>query len=285
MDLDGLSLLWLGCLSLLVLWVLIVCFRKYSDWRISKNRKKYFELNKEACTKSKKRGNGLLKSYKLYADYRESFDLNRVIECSSSVAAGSRQDPVKYLLKYSDIDKSAVDMERLEYMAKFMNDYELFIEEMENTKNIIRKNLPLFYRIFTDRDKLPYTICELNYNLAYIRKPFLQFLYVSPAGRSRIENKIVIDEEMIDKMVNEIGESITKKGHIGRQRSIMTNDLREAIKSRDNYTCCECGNSVYDEPNLLLEVDHIVPVSKGGKTEASNLQTLCWRCNRQKSNK
>ncbi|MCM1180947.1 MAG: HNH endonuclease [Clostridium sp.] len=63
----------------------------------------------------------------------------------------------------------------------------------------------------------------------------------------------------------------------------MTNDLREAIKKRDNYTCCLCGNSVYNEPNLLLEVDHIVPISKGGKTEAGNLQTLCWRCNRKKS--
>ena len=46
----------------------------------------------------------------------------------------------------------------------------------------------------------------------------------------------------------------------------MTQDLREAIKKRDNYTCCKCGNSVFKEPNLLLEVDHIIPVSKGGLT-------------------
>ena len=37
--------------------------------------------------------------------------------------------------------------------------------------------------------------------------------------------------------------------------------------------------------NLLLEVDHIIPISKGGKTEPDNLQTLCWKCNRTKSNK
>jgi 5-methylcytosine-specific restriction endonuclease McrA len=62
----------------------------------------------------------------------------------------------------------------------------------------------------------------------------------------------------------------------------MTADLREAVKQRDNYTCQKCGNSVLKEPNLLLEVDHIIPVAKGGKTEPDNLQTLCWRCNRAK---
>jgi 5-methylcytosine-specific restriction endonuclease McrA len=34
-----------------------------------------------------------------------------------------------------------------------------------------------------------------------------------------------------------------------------------------------------------LEVDHIKPVSKGGLSIETNLQTLCWRCNRTKSNK
>ena len=32
-------------------------------------------------------------------------------------------------------------------------------------------------------------------------------------------------------------------------------------------------------------MDHIVPVSKGGCTVEDNLQTLCWKCNRAKSNK
>lgn len=60
--------------------------------------------------------------------------------------------------------------------------------------------------------------------------------------------------------------------------------LREYILSRDNYTCKKCGLSRYKEPHLLLEVDHIVPVSKGGSSIEGNLQTLCWQCNRSKSN-
>lgn len=59
--------------------------------------------------------------------------------------------------------------------------------------------------------------------------------------------------------------------------------LREWILKRDNYTCRQCGNSMTTEPNLLLEVDHIAPVSKWGPSIPENLQTLCWKCNRAKS--
>ncbi|OON85411.1 HNH endonuclease [Oribacterium sp. C9] len=65
----------------------------------------------------------------------------------------------------------------------------------------------------------------------------------------------------------------------------MTSKLRQQIKERDNYTCKFCGNSTHKEPNLLLEIDHIIPVAKGGYTVEDNLQTLCWKCNRSKSDK
>ncbi|MFR0577644.1 HNH endonuclease [Bifidobacterium thermophilum] len=40
------------------------------------------------------------------------------------------------------------------------------------------------------------------------------------------------------------------------------------------------------EPNLLLlEIDHIIPVARGGETVEDNLQTLCWKYNRAKSDK
>ena len=36
---------------------------------------------------------------------------------------------------------------------------------------------------------------------------------------------------------------------------------------------------------ILLEVDHIVPVSKWGQSTPENLQTLSWKCNRSKGNR
>ena len=65
----------------------------------------------------------------------------------------------------------------------------------------------------------------------------------------------------------------------------MTSALREKIKQRDNFTCRNCGLSTQQEPNLLLEIDHIIPLSKGGITSEVNLQTLCWKCNRAKGAK
>ena len=55
--------------------------------------------------------------------------------------------------------------------------------------------------------------------------------------------------------------------------------IRAMVLVRDGGRCRKCRRAVN------LEMDHIVPVSKGGKTEESNLQTLCRRCNRAKSRK
>ncbi len=55
--------------------------------------------------------------------------------------------------------------------------------------------------------------------------------------------------------------------------------IRAAVLVRDGGRCRRCRRAIN------LEMDHVVPVSKGGKTEESNLQVLCRRCNRVKSRK
>jgi len=55
--------------------------------------------------------------------------------------------------------------------------------------------------------------------------------------------------------------------------------IKEVFK-RDNYTCQYCG-----QVGGKLEADHIIPFSKGGSDEMSNLITSCRKCNRQKKDK
>lgn len=59
--------------------------------------------------------------------------------------------------------------------------------------------------------------------------------------------------------------------------------LRTKILERDNYTCQLCGstnkNNHSSKQKVILEVDHIKPLTLGGKTVEENLWTLCSRCN------
>lgn len=65
------------------------------------------------------------------------------------------------------------------------------------------------------------------------------------------------------------------------EREKMTPKLRYQIMKRDHFRCVICGASA--EEGAKLHVDHVQPVSKGGKTVESNLRTLCDRCNLGKS--
>lgn len=57
---------------------------------------------------------------------------------------------------------------------------------------------------------------------------------------------------------------------------------RFEIFKRDNFTCSYCGKR---PPDVLLEVDHIIPRAAGGSDDADNLTTACWECNSGKSDR
>lgn len=61
-------------------------------------------------------------------------------------------------------------------------------------------------------------------------------------------------------------------------RSPIPSALREMVFDRDGYRCVWCDS---EED---IELDHIVPFSRGGSDSESNLQTLCRSCNRSKGN-
>ena len=63
-------------------------------------------------------------------------------------------------------------------------------------------------------------------------------------------------------------------------RKPIGNSKRFEIFKRDKFTCQYCGNH---PPKTILELDHIIPVSKGGGNEEDNLATSCFECNRGKA--
>lgn len=67
------------------------------------------------------------------------------------------------------------------------------------------------------------------------------------------------------------------------RRRLRTNlgRVRFLILERDNFRCVFCGTSATES---RLEVDHLVPVSRGGGDESANLAASCIDCNAAKSN-
>ena len=64
------------------------------------------------------------------------------------------------------------------------------------------------------------------------------------------------------------------------KRKALSTKSRFEIFKRDEFTCQYCGAH---PPEVVLEVDHIIPVADGGANDETNLTTACFDCNRGKS--
>lgn len=86
------------------------------------------------------------------------------------------------------------------------------------------------------------------------------------------------------------------------KRSDIPGAERRKILARDKYTCHACGIVGFEVRNkslrghtsfayhtektgVYLSVDHIVPRSRGGTNDPSNLRCLCTTCNTLKGTK
>lgn len=69
---------------------------------------------------------------------------------------------------------------------------------------------------------------------------------------------------------------------MANERAKLTAGLRYLVLKRDNFSCKSCGASPVESNGVQLEVDHIRSIEQWGRTELSNLQTLCRNCNRGK---
>jgi len=50
------------------------------------------------------------------------------------------------------------------------------------------------------------------------------------------------------------------------------------VFKKDNFTCQYCGRSPRQH-NIVLELEHIKPIAKGGDYSLNNLTTACEECN------
>lgn len=60
---------------------------------------------------------------------------------------------------------------------------------------------------------------------------------------------------------------------------VIPRHIAAAVHKKCQGQCVECGSKTY------LELDHIIPLSRGGATSENNLQLLCRGCNSKKGNR
>lgn len=216
--------------------------------------------------------------------YLSKLSFENTIQVSRSIVNSAKLKQEEYVWKYFYKDKTDEEiLEQLNAIETKLNKINLNAQRAYEKAEAMKAERydkcmsHLIYKFPLSKAALPdwNIIRPLTQNYNYI------FLYVSPQGRSSLKVIIPFNHSLKSYIIQKIKYKNSAKG----QRNLMTDKLRKKILERDNYTCQNCGNSTYNEPNLLLEVDHIIPVSKGGKTIENNLQTLCWKCNRSKSNK
>jgi hypothetical protein len=204
---------------------------------------------------------------------------------SLQVVRNASADPLKYLMKYfsikadhntlADVQRVAGDISRLEEAVANVKGREADITAKINPPAFILKH---YREQFWD---------QIGVHLSPIRVPYPQykFQYTSAGGNSGQTTTVELNTPTLEALSATLADKIRWAKSTAGQRALMTSTLRGHIKERDNYTCLNCGVSLAAEPHLLLEVDHIMPVSRGGLSVPENLQTLCWKCNRSKGAK
>ena len=112
--------------------------------------------------------------------------------------------------------------------------------------------------------------------------------YTSPKGQNSYSRGLECDFEQLRSGLTEIRQIQQARSSARflsqQERNRMSESVRYQVLSRDNSRCTRCGATPQTH-GVSLHVDHVVPVSKGGKTEIDNLQTLCAPCNLGKSNR
>jgi hypothetical protein len=145
--------------------------------------------------------------------------------------------------------------------------------------DLIREIISLWTKTLEIEGRRPFTSDIKKY-----QSPYSQDTYRRRFGSWKKALILAYNSINVNDTESDISESLkivteNKPSKILRvEPSIRTRFL---VFKRDQFTCVFCGRSGL---GVRLEVDHKIPLSKGGSNRIENLQTLCFECNRGKGN-
>ena len=224
----------------------------------------------------------IMKKYGVEGDRIDDVIIDRMIEDSREQYFGEvilppcKNKDIVALLRYyaysgkrpvlTPIEKIDRDKVNLSYIAQDMLDLRLdpfeqrgYLEKLWNDESTLLK---LYYS-------------EWEFFKRQLDKEIEKIVYGVVSGTSP---NVKYDQRTLEEMpLQKIRECYPSYGEKLR------NSVFDAAFENGVYKCQRCGMTSSHKKDF--QVDHIVPMSKGGKTVASNLQLLCFRCNMIKADK
>lgn len=268
-------------LSMLLIFVLGIVIALAVSRTKEKERIKYSDFLSEhslAIKKLKK----LNEEYKLYEFkprcYEHSYDnenLYNEIAC------------IDYLIYKLQFDKREV-LDEINKTHYNKTHYNAYLEEVNKIKTFgLYSDIPGNLK----QDKLlKYEEIMFDEEIQRITPTYMikvKLININSSGYQKTSKIKIFGEDIVKNLINELNKRngtfyLNKEiwNAICRvERGRVSNEMRRKIYERDNYRCRCCGRS---QNEVDLEIDHIVPIAKGGKSTSDNLQTLCAECNKRK---
>lgn len=194
-----------------------------------------------------------------YSALKEKFTQNEIVETFLLYAKRDEQWKARYNWEICDLNNleeiSSMEPERAKKYLK--NKYgNLKIEEVVFSENI--------------GDSMKKSILTILHNYGEVEAMEL-------LGMARMEVKKAKLREVKIKITQKAQE-LYPRNNTNKGRQPISDGVKIFVWQRDGGKCVKCGG------HEKLEYDHVIPVSKGGSNTERNIQLLCEKCNRAKSN-
>lgn len=242
--------------------------------------KKYLNYSQKQIIKNSRRLNAIKSLNEKYKN-KVNMNLNPYDHIEYALNSKAKYDKVtcdNYFQMYveNNIKELKRIIPKIEKNKQIMESYE---SELKKINNEIPSHLNYFREKKLIKKEVLKSIRDYHVKI--------NLSYTSPAGRNSYNKHEIYDTATIKHWLTLVEENIKTKSsrqmQIKKERALMSSSLRFEILERDNFTCQTCGSKAED--GVKLHIDHIYPVSKGGKTVKDNLHVLCDRCNLGKSDR
>ena len=197
-----------------------------------------------------------------------------------SISKRGKKGISNIITRLNDLGKVGVDIQHKPSQVSFSSYHNVFKlkQTQENEPQLVKGKITVFDNTKITQDiphKAVFYVYKTN---LYIFEAY--DIHTPEEQRLLIKEHYFKQEKKFKRLQKEIQlfEKL-ESSELPQSREPIPEDVRFFVWRRDGGKCAKCGSKEN------LEFDHIIPVSKGGSNTERNIQLLCEKCNREKSNK